>query len=300
MKGMAYMYNHHIDTFLHVARLGSLSKAAEELHLTPAAVGKHIDDLENIIGKKLLVRGVKGVKLTEQGSAFINVAPLIIKDSEKIIERIRMSGSDGVRPIRIGYFPLAPMDEFNSICLNSAKLRAFNISVIQYGASLGADRSEPEQVEIGFGVEESVENYPEIGFLPLQIVKLTCVVPARHRLAQKKELTYDDLAGETLYFPSRGNPGLTQRFCNEIRQNHPDIRVNAPSVFYDLEVINRCAAENVILVGFDAWTNIHPGLVNLPVDWPWEAPYGVIWQKNARKEVLDFMKAFKEAVAGET
>ena len=51
--GETMLYNRHIDTFLCVARLGSFSKAADELHLTPAGVGKHIDDLENIIERKL-------------------------------------------------------------------------------------------------------------------------------------------------------------------------------------------------------------------------------------------------------
>ncbi len=291
------MYNHHIDTFLSVARLGSFSKAAEELHMTPAGVGKHIDDLEEIIGKKLMIRGSKGIKLTEQGQHFVNEGQTMIRISEEIIERTRFSASNENKPIRIGYYPLAPMERFNQICLSSAKLREFNTTVIQYDANINTEYISREQPEIGFGVEESVEKYPEIEFLRLETQKLTCVVPARHWLAQKKKLTYDDLAGETLYFPSRGNPDLTQRFCNYIRQKYPGITINAPSIFYDLDVINRCAREGRILVGFDSWSNIHPGLVNLPVTWNWSAPYGVIWQKAARKEVLDFMEAFKEAAS---
>ena len=290
------MYNHHIDTFLSVARLGSLSKAAEELHLTPAGVGKHIDDLEGIIGKKLLVRDTKGVKLTEYGRHFIDESHVLIKLSEEIIERTRFSGSEAVKPIRIGYFPLAPMDKFNQICLSASNLGAFHTTVVQYSTNLNTDTPSIDLPEIGFGVEESVENYPEIDFLRLETQKLTCVVPTRHRLAQKKKLTYDDLAGETLYFPSRGNPDLTQRFCNYIRQKHPGITVNTPAILYDLDVVNRCAREDSILIGFNSWHNIHPGLVNLPVKWNWSVPYGVIWQKNARKEVLDFMAEFKKAL----
>ena len=293
------MYNHHIDTFLSVARLGSFSKAAEELHMTPAGVGKHIDDLEEIIGKKLLIRGTKGVKLTEHGQHFINEGQMMIKMSEEIIERTRFSGSEEVKPIRIGYFPLAPMEKFNQVCLSSPKLSGFNTTVMQYDVNMNTDSFLHEWPEIGFGVEESVENYPEIEFLRLETQKLICAVPARHRLARKKKLTYDDLIGETLYFPSRGNPNLAQRFCNYMRQKYPGITVDAPSIFYDLDVINRCVREGKILVGFDSWQNIHPGLVNLPVKWNWSVPYGVIWQKAARKEVLDFMEAFKKALEGQ-
>ena len=67
-------------------------------------------------------------------------------------------------------------------------------------------------------------------------------------------------------------------------------------VFYDLEVINKCAQANRILLGFNIWDNIHPGMVNLPVDWEWSTPYGIHWKKSARQEVLDFAKDFQKAV----
>lgn len=290
------LYNRHIDTFLCVARLGSLSKAADELHLTPAGVGKHIDDLESIIDRKLFDRWTKGARLTEYGQHFYAECHSMVRLSEEIIERTRFSGSNEVKPIRIGYYPLTPMDAFNEICLRSSKLSEFKTSVVQYSSNLNTDNVYYESPEIGFGVEESVVDYPDTRFLPFCNIKLTCVVPAGHRLAQKQTLTYDDLAGETLYFPSRGNPGLTQRFANYMKVEHPDIAISTPSIFYDLEVINRSAREDRILVGFDSWKNIHPGLVNIPVEWDWSVPYGVIWKENARDEVLSFMEAFKDAL----
>ena len=43
------MYNHHIDSFMKAIECGSLTKAAQKLHVTPASVGNHIDDLEKLI-----------------------------------------------------------------------------------------------------------------------------------------------------------------------------------------------------------------------------------------------------------
>ena len=62
-----------------------------------------------------------------------------------------------------------------------------------------------------------------------------------------------------------------------------------------MEVINRCAGEDKILIGFERLSRIHPRLINLPVKWNWKVALGVIWRKDARKVVLDFMEAFKEA-----
>ena len=41
------MYNHHLDTFLCAADMGSFSRAAEELFVSPNAVMKQINLLES-------------------------------------------------------------------------------------------------------------------------------------------------------------------------------------------------------------------------------------------------------------
>ena len=104
-----------------------------------------IDNLESIIGRKLLIRGAQGVKLTEYGQCFINEGHSLIRHSEEVLERTRFSGPDEVKPIRIGYIPLAPIEEFNKICLSSPKLGTFNTSVIQYSANLSSDNPLFEQ-----------------------------------------------------------------------------------------------------------------------------------------------------------
>jgi len=45
-------------------RLGSLRDAAEQLGITPAAVGQRIRSLEDYLGTDLLVRGRSGLKPT--------------------------------------------------------------------------------------------------------------------------------------------------------------------------------------------------------------------------------------------
>ena len=45
------MYNTQLDTFLKVAELGSFNKAADALYITPPAVTKQINLLEEDYGK---------------------------------------------------------------------------------------------------------------------------------------------------------------------------------------------------------------------------------------------------------
>ena len=56
-----------LATFSAVARLGSVSQAADELHLTQSAASIQISGLEQAVGSPLLLRTGRGVRLTEAG-----------------------------------------------------------------------------------------------------------------------------------------------------------------------------------------------------------------------------------------
>ena len=63
-------------TFYHVAALGSMGKAAEEMCLTPPTVTKTIQALEQQLGCQLFTRSSRGVKLTAAGELlFARVKP---------------------------------------------------------------------------------------------------------------------------------------------------------------------------------------------------------------------------------
>jgi len=55
-------------SFLRVAELGSVSRAAQALHLSQPAVSKQLRALEQTLGVRLLERSGRGVKLTREGS----------------------------------------------------------------------------------------------------------------------------------------------------------------------------------------------------------------------------------------
>lgn len=65
-----------IEVFLAVARLGSLSAAAQALYITQPAVSRHLRALEEALGCPLFHRGrgQRQVELTDQGRDFIQVA----------------------------------------------------------------------------------------------------------------------------------------------------------------------------------------------------------------------------------
>ncbi|MCH5343219.1 MAG: LysR family transcriptional regulator [Acetatifactor sp.] len=67
-----------LQYFLAIAEEQSITRAAEYLHITQPTLSKQMMDLEESLGKQLLVRGKKKVTLTEDGAYLRNRAQEII------------------------------------------------------------------------------------------------------------------------------------------------------------------------------------------------------------------------------
>ncbi|WP_434949851.1 LysR family transcriptional regulator [Shewanella sp. HL-SH4] len=63
-----------LEGFIAVAQSGNLSKAAEKICRTQSTLSLQIKKLEESVGQELLIRGNKGVTLTESGKTLLNYA----------------------------------------------------------------------------------------------------------------------------------------------------------------------------------------------------------------------------------
>lgn len=72
-----------LQYFLAVANKGSISKAAEFLHITQPTLSRQIKDLEDELGKILFIRGSKKITLTDDGILLKKRAEEILKLVEK-------------------------------------------------------------------------------------------------------------------------------------------------------------------------------------------------------------------------
>lgn len=88
-----------LRVFEAVARLGNLTKAAEELHVTQSAVSRQIGVLENYLEVRLFVREARGVSLTKQGLAFQNdIAPAFAQIS---LATKKLRGTSSEKPLKV-------------------------------------------------------------------------------------------------------------------------------------------------------------------------------------------------------
>ena len=73
-----------IQTFMEVARQGSISRAAERLFITQPAVSMHIRQLEEVFGVALFEPHGRGIRLTDAGRAFADSAMTLMADLHEL------------------------------------------------------------------------------------------------------------------------------------------------------------------------------------------------------------------------
>lgn len=94
--------------FLSVAKAGSITRAAEHLHLTPQTLSGQISKLEETLGTDLFKRVGRGLELTASGRAAVAHADEIFQMGNELEAMLR--GRSGARelPFRVGVADAVP------------------------------------------------------------------------------------------------------------------------------------------------------------------------------------------------
>ncbi len=88
--------------FVAIAEQGSLSAAAQRLHVAQPSLSQHVITLETQLGVQLLERSPKGVSLTSSGQVLLSHARQIITAMDYAVEAVRQSGNDPQGDVTFG------------------------------------------------------------------------------------------------------------------------------------------------------------------------------------------------------
>ena len=90
----------HLRTFAAVAEAGSLTRAAESLHLSQPAVSGHIKALEIQWGLPLFRRKARGMELTPAGRELLKAAEAVLQEADQVnrlVDKLRGDAAGGLR-----------------------------------------------------------------------------------------------------------------------------------------------------------------------------------------------------------
>lgn len=298
------MYNPQLETFLCVVESGSFNKAAEKLYISPPAVIKQINLLEENLDLQLFIRTHRGLVLTKAGKSLYQDAKYIIQYCKDSVTRAKNAMQESGNVIRIGTSPMTPAQvlvdlwpklqeycpdtKFRLIPFDNTPENAREIL-----ANLG------QNIDVVAGIfDETMLQLRRCAGLELSREPISCAVSIHHRLAQKESLTVQDLYGEKLMLMRRDWSHYVDMLRDDIWKNHPQIQI-VDFDFYDVAAFNQCENNNCVLMAVENWRYVHPLLKILPVDWGYTIPFGLLHAEKPSYVVKQFLKAVERAVKGE-
>jgi DNA-binding transcriptional LysR family regulator len=93
----------HLRTFAAVARRGSFTRAAADLHIAQQAVSQQIKALERSLGVTLLRRTPRRVELTPEGAVFLADSRRVLAAADRAGRRVRAAARGEVGTLRLAY-----------------------------------------------------------------------------------------------------------------------------------------------------------------------------------------------------
>ena len=98
---MEWLNYHHLHYFWTVAKEKSFTKAALKLRIAQSAVSFQVAQLEDFLGKKLILRTTsKKLTLTEEGQIVFNQAEEIFRQGKELVDGLKESGIQST--LRVG------------------------------------------------------------------------------------------------------------------------------------------------------------------------------------------------------
>jgi DNA-binding transcriptional LysR family regulator len=247
-----------------VAGRGSFSAAAEALNFTQSAVSQHIAALERETGTQLVERSSRGVRLTEAGRVLVDHADVIMA-------RLECAEGDlaAIAELRGGRLRL--------ICFQSAGATLAPRAVAVFherhpGVELGMVKAEPEEAgaRLRSGEADLALVYdhpstpgllgPELELFHLIDDRYEAILPAGHRLADRRRLSLADLADEHWIASTDlcGCRRITEAACREAGFE-PQVAFEADDTLAAQALV--AAGVGVTLLPHLALTTVHPGVV---------------------------------------
>ncbi len=281
--------------FLAVAREQSYSIAAERLHLSQPTLSRQLKELEEELGKTLLIRSNKGVTLTEEGMILRKRAEEIAELLDKAEQEVKQSSETISGKVYIG---AGETHAIKLIADTARKLQKEHpyISYSIYSAD-GADVTDRlDKGLIDFGLifqSYDITKYESIE-IPLKD-KFGVLMRRDAELAKKDKLHISDLANKPLIVPRQSNHSyLIAKMLGTEKEN---MNITAEyNLVYNGSVM---ASEGMgYCICFDKLINV-TGESNMcfkPLEPEIEAGCNFVWKKDTvfTKAAELFLKQFKQ------
>jgi DNA-binding transcriptional LysR family regulator len=184
-----------LQSFVLVARLGSVKAAAAELGVTEPAVSVAVAALRRELGDELFVRNGRGIALTAGGRRLAALASEILGLAEQARRSVQDSPGQS-RLMQVAVTNVVAEHVGPLIDAFTARDPGLEIAIETVAGASMAELLEHRQADIALGPSPAPERAATIASVPFLRCRLIVVAAPGHPLAGRPDLAPAELAGE--------------------------------------------------------------------------------------------------------
>lgn len=257
----------HMRYFVAVVTHHSFRRAAAELNVSQPPLTRQIQQLEEILGVRLLERNSRGITLTAAGESFYADARNILALVDQGATRANAIGQGQMGRIDVGVFGSAIFDVIPRIVL------AFREQFPDVEVSLHT-MSREEQVKalterrIDVGFNRFFNDYPGLFWQTIASQRMLAAIPTEHPLAARASLSLSDLNQQPIiFYPPIERPGGFSNFLlRMLHERSVSVHI-AQNVEDVITAISLVSSGLGIALGVDSVRNLNiPGVTYVSFD----------------------------------
>ena len=292
------MFDEYLKSFICAAECGSFAKAADALFLSPNAIKKRINALEESLGFPLFERTIKGIKLTPAGKSFYEDSKKLVQSYNNAAEKAKSISENKSDSVRIGIMDTFA-DEFMlaSWFPTERENHRERSSMFFFGTS--SENTNNMFQSVGKDIDICVDIFDEqiaktfgINAVKISETEICCAVPFNHRLSGKTEISFDDLCGEKIATLKKGRSLVWDNAISSIKEDYFGFNIFEIEKF-NIKTFNRCENENRIMFVTENSKKVYPFIKCIPLSKTYSIPFGLYYSKNANERTMKLIELIK-------
>lgn len=188
-----------VEAFIAIAEHGSFQRAADAIHITQTALTRRLQNLEALLGVKLVERTTRSVALTSVGRDFLPQCRRLLSDLAAALAEIQKTGQAQRGDVSIACVPTVGVQYLPRIIQEySARYPGNRIRILDHASSGVAAAVLRREAE--FGINIAGPQHPDLRSVPLLKDRFVLICRNDHPLAGRTRASWKQLEPYPLIF----------------------------------------------------------------------------------------------------
>ncbi|HJQ04496.1 MAG TPA: LysR family transcriptional regulator [Nocardioides sp.] len=195
---MAQFTLRQLEYFIAVAEAGSVTAAAQQIHLSQSALSTALVELERALDVQLFLRHhARGVTLTPAGEQMYAASRQLLNHATELADEARGLGTEVTGTLHLACFGvLGPFVIPELLAQAASKLPELEVSTSEVDLEALVEGVVSGRFELGIGYDLTAD--PRLETTTLYSLRPYILLPREHRLARRKRVRLEELADEPL------------------------------------------------------------------------------------------------------